>query len=105
MSTATRTNPAVVAGFNRGNITSVFVPAPSCTETLTLSTASNKNQLYFAHGGIPYFDPQCIPMGTKEGTELTSNRQWESYYCALYIPLSFFTMYLQPRSNLMDENR
>jgi hypothetical protein len=34
-------------------------------------------------------------MGTKEGTELASNRQWESYYCTQQNLFRSFTIYIQ----------
>ena len=81
--TTTRSVSSVIAGFNRGAITSLFVPAPSCTETVTLSISGNRNQLYFAHGGLAFFDTSCLPIGSKAETDLATKGAWETYYCTL----------------------
>jgi hypothetical protein len=51
--------------------------APSCTEVLTLSSTKDDLRLVFAHAGQEYLDPACLPIGTKEPSEL----QWNTYYC------------------------
>lgn len=82
--TTTRSLSSVIAGFNRGAITSLFVPAPSCTDTVTLSISGGRTQLYFAHGGLNFFDTSCLPVGSKAETELGTKGAWETYYCTLY---------------------
>lgn len=87
--TITQTEPAAIAAQNRGPITSVFVPAPSCTETLTLDTTAGNNYLYFGHGNNPYVDYSCIATGTRIAIELVDQESWGSYYCAICTILSF----------------
>jgi hypothetical protein len=63
MTTSTETRLELSGVYNRGAITSVFVPEPSCVKTLTLDTATS--QLFFGHAFVSYFDSKCVLTGDK----------------------------------------
>jgi hypothetical protein len=85
--TETRSN--FIKDLNRGPITSVFTPAPSCTETLRLVTQDSTSWLYFGHAYNPYFQPGCMPTGTRAESVLSDPARWDSYYCMPALPNAF----------------
>ncbi|KAH8805101.1 hypothetical protein F5884DRAFT_440466 [Xylogone sp. PMI_703] len=65
------TDQAVIASFNRGPVTSVFVPPASCLSTLTKIVS-----MYFGHEDGDYYDPACFPSSTIP----ESKTQWDLFY-------------------------
>jgi hypothetical protein len=78
---ATETRADFIKELNRGPITSVFVPAPSCTETLRVLVQDSASYLYSGHAYNPYFQPGCMPTGTRAEGLLSDPKRWDSYYC------------------------
>jgi hypothetical protein len=81
--------------FNRGPITTPFVPPISCAATLTLGQYKSNNYLNAGHGYGPlsqYFDPACYPIGRSDNKVADLN--WSLYYCEFRIT-QLFTSILQ----------
>jgi hypothetical protein len=79
------TDPALIAKYNRGPITSAFIPPTSCTETLSLygGTDDLSSVLYFGFYGKRYRDPSCYPFGTLSASDIYSTSSWTRYYCKI----------------------
>ncbi|KAH5435988.1 hypothetical protein HBI16_117230 [Parastagonospora nodorum] len=69
-----------ISGLNRGPITSVFAPAPSCTQTLRLTADGTNSWLYSGHAYQEYYQSGCMPTGTKVEAALSDKEEWDSYY-------------------------
>lgn len=70
------TDQSLIASYNRGPITSLFVPPASCTATLTFAF----NTLYFGHMA-GYFDKDCYPTGFGGSQAPIYGSAWDAYYC------------------------
>ncbi|KUJ21984.1 uncharacterized protein LY89DRAFT_778329 [Mollisia scopiformis] len=70
--TTTITDPAAIAAFNRGPVTTTFTPPNSCLSILTLNS-----NMYFGYGGPSYyFDHDCYPSSTANAV----SSGWSLYY-------------------------
>jgi hypothetical protein len=78
---STETRSDFISDLNRGPITSVWAAAPSCTETLRLTTQDSFSYLYSGHAYNWYFQPGCMPTGTRAEALLSDPKRWDSYYC------------------------
>jgi hypothetical protein len=76
------TNQNIIASYNRGPITSIFIHPASCTATLTFVNRNNGNpaDLYFGHHGTPV-SGECYPTGTPAAPPLNDDNAWRGYYC------------------------
>ncbi|KAB2105162.1 hypothetical protein AG0111_0g7104 [Alternaria gaisen] len=72
-STVTIIDQNQISSFNRGPITSLFVPPSSCTATIS----SFSSWLFFGHFYEDY-DPDCYPQVS--GSTIPGYRLWGSYY-------------------------
>ena len=78
--TTTITDTNSIAQFNRGPLTTYFIPPTSCLSTLTYASS-----LFLGHYGSVLVDPKCYPLGTLSAADLTQNSQWYYYYCSFYL--------------------
>jgi hypothetical protein len=78
------TDPALIALYNRGPLTTVFQPNTSCYSTLTVPIEASKysTKLYVGHGWDEYFDTSCFPTGTKQYSDVAYWSAWKLYYCS-----------------------
>jgi hypothetical protein len=81
-STTTITDAAVIQGYNRGPIPTVFAAPTSCLSTIS-SVAGGVG--YFGHNDGGYLDPLCYPPTTTTNTAANTDAVWNLYYC-LYPP-------------------
>jgi len=65
---------AGISLFNRGPVTSLFIPPTSCLSTLTYGG----DALYFGHNGAEYFDPACYPSPSANLASQSSS--WNLYF-------------------------
>jgi len=77
----TETRSSYISGLNRGPITSVFAPAPSCSQTLRLTADGTNSWLYSGHAYQEYYQSGCMPTGTKVEAAFSDREEWDSYYC------------------------
>ena len=71
------TDQNVIKEFNRGSITTVFTPPPSCTETITSATGA----LFVGHYRLD-FDQECYPRASNPSEAPAPSSGWDAYYCA-----------------------
>ncbi|KAH6875226.1 hypothetical protein BKA58DRAFT_467051 [Alternaria rosae] len=69
------TDQNVIEGFNRGSITTVFTPPPSCTETITSATGA----LFVGHYRLD-FDQECYPKASGPSEAPAPSSGWDAYY-------------------------
>jgi hypothetical protein len=84
----TITDAAAIQKYNRGPISTVFVPPTGCLSTLSMISSAAGTNLYFGHNSVPYFDPSCYPPTTttnKAANSVYSATLWDLYYC-LWLP-------------------
>ena len=72
----TTTFTASFESFNRGPITTLFVPPTTCNQLLTSAVGT----LFLGHFGPNYFDPACYPAGTIPESSLEVQTNWGLYY-------------------------
>ncbi|PVH97497.1 hypothetical protein DM02DRAFT_616514 [Periconia macrospinosa] len=72
------TDPASIAKYNRGPITTLFKQPTSCLSTLTQDP--NKKSIYAVHGISGYFDQACLPLGILQHGDVTAVSAWWTYY-------------------------
>ncbi|KAF2805438.1 uncharacterized protein BDZ99DRAFT_539765 [Mytilinidion resinicola] len=78
MAATTVTDLSSISAYNRGPITTAFIPPTSCLATLTLP--SSGGDLFFGHQFISYVDLACYPHGTIAAQNLVTWSSWDIFY-------------------------
>jgi hypothetical protein len=68
------TDPASIASYNRGMVTSIFTAPESCLSTLSYHSGYG---MYFGDWVTAYYDSACYPSSTLSA----GPNAWDLYYC------------------------